>query len=83
MLTQAELQRIINKSSKAFLDSLNGVVGSKIKSLSPQEMNILNEFNTYVEKPEVYAKYQTGAKDKEIIQDYLKYLCSLKLPFTR
>jgi len=66
-----DVQRIIDKSGKAFMDSLEGKPAIDIKSLEPQEMKVLEKFNSYVAKPEVYAKYEAGAKDKEIINDFL------------
>lgn len=40
--------------------------------LTSDEQKILDGFYAYTSRPEVDAKYQAGAKDPEIIQDYLK-----------
>lgn len=64
------LQGALEKGSKGFTNVLEG--GKPSTKFTPQEQKLLSEFQDYTMKPEVYAKYNAGAKDPEIIQDFLK-----------
>ena len=65
------IQKVLDKNSKLFTDILDGKAGVDWKKLTPEEIKIRDAFTDYTMKPEVYAKYKAGAKDTEIIQDFI------------
>lgn len=66
------IDEILTKNSKAFIALNEGKSKADVDLLTPDEQKIFDDFTKYTLKPEVKAKYDAGAKDPEIIADYLK-----------
>lgn len=68
-----QIERVLDKNSKLFTDLLEGKGIKDIKNLTSEEIKVRDEFLNYTNRPEVIKKYEEGAKDKEIIRDFLKW----------
>jgi len=67
-----KVKAVLDKNSKLFEQIQNGVAGKDLIKLTPDEIKLRDEFFRYTARPEVNAKYEAGAKDSQIIQDFLK-----------
>lgn len=66
---QKSVQNILDKNSKNFESQM--ATSKSVEKLTPAEIKVRDELFAYTSKPEVVAKYEAGAKDPEIIKDFL------------